>query len=585
MQRIVSALCAVLVLIAYSSPAIVAEPSVTSPSPERNLLAAMRLWGDIKFFDPALVGSGIDWDAAFLSSEPAIAAAANKAQYAAAIATMLAPLHDPATHVMEGTDAISTGRIVASTVAAATLITVPHDVTGDESVIASDASSVVAKAAKTAIVAIDLRGVTESLANDAVALNSLFSTESPLLALVDGSISLPRERARAYLGYPGQGQGEYSGYFAQDSVADTQTVTGTSQVRHRFVFLVDGNTALPSMVLGLAAAGQAVIYSTGGNPSILAPSTAEMDLSYGVRASFRIGDLSDIRQPLEFPQASDPAQAIAKSGSSGRVSISRPPIEANGAPPPKDNPYSADAFPDRPKRMLAIARIYNVIRYFSPYTGLMHDNWDAAAIRAISDETAASDARSYLLGLMRFYAHLHDSHGYVGGSLVQSNFGAGVPFWTRYLHKKVIVTNVQSGSPAGTTLRVGDVIDSVNGVNVRRAMDAAEECISASTPQAANAAALLPARQYSIFSGKTGAHSLLSWSIRCAAWSSCTTPRRRYDSMKCKPSNTALFPDLRTPSASCSASFVERSEHFGSLRSRATPASVPFRKKRRRLLA
>ena len=29
---------------------------------------------------------------------------------------------------------------------------------------------------------------------------------------------------------------------------------------------------------------------------------------------------------------------------------------------------------------------------------------------------------------MKFYAHLHDSHGYVTGDTVTAEFGAGIPF-------------------------------------------------------------------------------------------------------------------------------------------------------------
>ncbi|HTA39506.1 MAG TPA: S41 family peptidase [Candidatus Acidoferrales bacterium] len=484
--------------------AVAAAPAAQASSAEQNLLAAMKLWGDIKFFDPALSGS-VDWDAAFLRAEPAIAGAANAAQYDAAIAAMLAPLHDPATRAIPPGDATSGGgHIRAAALGDATLVTIPHGVGADETALVTDTTNAIAAAAKTELVAIDLRGVTESDPGDATALQYLFAADSPLLALASGSFALPRERSRTYSGYPTQTGAGYSGYSAQDSIDDAAMLAGTSKTKHRFIFLVDANTSLPSMALGLAAAGQGAIYSTGGSPSILAPAAGEMLLPYGVRAAFRLSDLAGIAAPLAFPLASDPAQAIAEYAKAPAGQAAQSPAAASGSSLAKDDPYAADAFPDQAKRMLAIARIYNVIRYFSPYTSLMHDDWDAAATQAISDEAAAADTRSYLLGLMRFYAHLHDSHGYVGGDVMNAEFGAGVPFRARYLHGEVVVTNVKSGEPAVATLRAGDVIDSVNGVAVRRAMDDVEAYISASTPQSADAVALSPSNQYSVFTGKKG---------------------------------------------------------------------------------
>jgi C-terminal processing protease CtpA/Prc len=147
-------------------------------------------------------------------------------------------------------------------------------------------------------------------------------------------------------------------------------------------------------------------------------------------------------------------------------------------------------FPDEGLRMLAVARIYNVIRYFSPYTSLAHDDWDKAAERAISDEIAARDPRDYLTGLMRFYAHLHDSHGSIVGDMVSQYYGAGVPITVRYLRHQAVITAIARAGTLPTNMRLGDVIDAIDGIPTRTAMLRAEELINASTPQAADLAAL-----------------------------------------------------------------------------------------------
>jgi C-terminal processing protease CtpA/Prc len=152
--------------------------------------------------------------------------------------------------------------------------------------------------------------------------------------------------------------------------------------------------------------------------------------------------------------------------------------------------------------MLAIARVYNVIRYFSPYLALMHDDWDAAARAAIGDERVAGSARDYVLGLMKFYAHLHDSHGFVLSQTLKTEFSAGPPFNARYLHRQVVVVELYVNGSARQGLRAGDVIDSVDGVPVREAMNRVEQYINSSTPQSADYSALRTAGRFSIFTGR-----------------------------------------------------------------------------------
>jgi C-terminal processing protease CtpA/Prc len=285
-----------------------------------------------------------------------------------------------------------------------------------------------------------------------------------------------------------------------DSITDAVTIAGDSEVHRRFVFLVNGGTSLPSMALALAEAGDATIATAGGNPAILAPSISEIDMPYGVQVIYRTGDVPDIGRPMHLPTANSPEEATKLSASS---EFDQNPPRPDAATV-KDKPYIGVLFPPEPMRMLAIARIYNVIRYFSPYTALMHDDWNAAALQAIDDEIGATDSRSYVLGLMKFYAHLHDSHGYVNGRALRLEFGAGVPFQARYLHREVVVTTLASGDPRSGPLKVGDVIDAVNGVPIRQAMNEVERYICSSTEQAADYAALRGAMQPSVFTGKKG---------------------------------------------------------------------------------
>ena len=469
-------------------------------TPEQRLLGAMKLWGDIRFFDTQASDGSVDWDAAFMNAEPGIVGAGNPSAYRAALAALVAPLQDSATHVTGGTENGS-GRIAASSAGAVTVITIPHGGAADR--LDADLQTAVKTAARSGIVLFDIRGVNESSDADADALWTVFSSESPVLALLKGDVTLPRDRSRGYDGYPSQRPGGYAGYTAFDRSSDSETLHGKSPEARRFGFLVDGSTSLPPLAIALALSGDATIITTGGQPTALSAGGGTLELPDGVGVTYRLGDLADVASQQAFASVTvrslaDAAAQLASQTPQAVVFV-RPPAERFA-----DNPYDSATYPNEAMRMLAVARIYNVIRYFSPYRALMHDDWDAAALTAIDDERAAGDARAYTLGLMKFYAHLHDSHGFVWSPTIKKEFGNGPPFDARYLHRQVVVSEVYESGAGMEGVRLGDIVDAVDGVPARQAMDRQEAYISSSTPQSADARVLYYAYAPSIFAGRHG---------------------------------------------------------------------------------
>jgi C-terminal processing protease CtpA/Prc len=476
-----------------------------SVSPEVRLLGAMKLWGDIRFFDPQVSEGGVDWDAAFMNAEPAILAATTRDSYAAAVGAMLAPLRDPATHL--GSNAEDSwdppsARITVAQSGSASIITIEHATHETSAAFDDDATRAVNAASKSRLIVFDLRGVTEANAADDAAL-SFFLSNSPIVGLLSGEVSLPRGRSRSYHGYPDESGDCFQCYTAENTTSDAAAIEGKSKSIHRFGFLVDESTSLPPLAIALASAGSAAIYSTHGQPSVLSTDSFQIELPDELVVTYRTAELADVaeRQPFASAPVSGVTDAIARLQA-------QPLVRATYAPAPPGRfvnaAYADQLFPSESMRMLAVARIYNVIRYFSPYFALMHDDWDAAAVQAIRDERAATDARSYVLSLMKFYAHLHDSHGFVDAPVIYTEFGAGAPFRARYLRGQAVVTQMLTGSSGLHGVRVGDVVDAVDGTPMRLAMDRIEPYLCSSTPQAADSAALWPAFAPSVFSGRKG---------------------------------------------------------------------------------
>jgi C-terminal processing protease CtpA/Prc len=495
-------LLAVFVLAFARSAAPKANAASAPVSSETRLLGAMKLWGDIRFFDPQVSEGSVDWDAAFINAEPAIMAATDRASYGAAISGLLSPLHDLATQVITSQGG-SFARMTVSLSGSASVIAIEHGTSGSSATYQSDTKQAVTIASKSRVVLFDLRGVTEGNPADDATLEFFASTDSPIAGLLSGDVALPRERSRSYLGYPDDSGGGYEGYSALDWTADPTTIPGTLKQPIRLGFLVDASTSLPPIAIALASAGTAAIYSTHGQPAVLSAGSEVIDLPHDVQVAYRDSDLADFAERQSFASSSVPTLPDALSRLQRQAPV---PATFATAPPEKfaNKPYAGQLFPPEPMRMLAVARVYNVVRYFSPYRALMHDDWDAAALQAIRDERAATNARSYVLGLMKFYAHLHDSHGLVFGKTIETEFGAGPPFRARYLHRQVVVTQVFADKSAMRGIRVGDVIDAIDGVPARQAMDRAKPYICSSTPQSANATALAPIIRPSVFAGRRG---------------------------------------------------------------------------------
>ncbi|MBV8531598.1 MAG: hypothetical protein JO104_09795 [Candidatus Eremiobacteraeota bacterium] len=505
-----SAAFAILIAAFAQSAASPAHGSADVTSPEVCLLGAMKLWGDIRLFDPQVSQDRVDWDAAFMNAEPAILAATTRESYVAAIGRLLAPLDDGATRV--GTSfGDSVSRISVTSSPSASVITIEHGTSEPIAAFQTDAAKVVASASNSRDIMFDLRGVTEANDADAGSLELFFADYATIGGLLSGHVTLPRTRSRQYLGLPDESGYGYGGYSAADLVADADVISGKSKASHRFGFLVDGATSLPPFALAKGLGDKTGIYTTGGQPAVLASGTSEIDLPDGVDVTYRTAELADIaaNQDLAPSKVTGVADAVA------RLQTQTPAPAPYATPPPErfiNKAYADELFPPEPMRMLAVARIYNAVRYFSPYVALMHDDWDAAALQAIHDERGATDAPSYVLGLLRFYAHLHDSHGgFPHGRTITTEFGFGPPLDLRFLHGQAVVTHVLADAATMQGLRVGDVIDTVNGVPMRQAMNQIEQYICSSTPQAADFSALRAAFEPSVFSGRQGTKITVSF--------------------------------------------------------------------------
>ncbi|MFY9630561.1 MAG: S41 family peptidase [Candidatus Cybelea sp.] len=467
-----------------------------APSPDERLFSMARLWGDVRYFDPWIAYRDVDWDAAALAAIPQVENASSSAAYGAAVQSMLGTLHDPLTGVApspvpSAPPNSDIGLTLARPNARAAIFTiVPAKLAAaSDAQLESKTATLAPALASHQTVVVDLRPAAQETADQSSAVDSLLTTTPVATALVHGELALPTQRTRYYNGLRNQlaapgNESPYTGGFMAD---DAKIVRGKAVTAHKIAFLVNANAIVPDLAVALVRAGQAVVLSEGQAPPLIGGSVASLPLTGDVTAQFRISEYAELAstqtyaQPLPATQDSLNAAAAWLDSHAATTSRFDPPPPARVVNDMADRRYY---FPDEPHRVLAVFKIYNVIRYFFPYRDLMHEDWDALTLRAIGDVRAARDERAYFQAIQRYYAHIRDGHGFVGGAPIGELFGGSVPWTSRYLHGQVVVTGIidpLACRDAG--VRIGDIVTAVNGVPIQRALAAQRPFANGSTPQ------------------------------------------------------------------------------------------------------
>ena len=200
------------------------------------MVAVAKLWRDVKWFHPALARGDVDWDAALVASLPKIQAARTAPELEAALAGLMAPLHDPSVHF--ATEALA-GPVDAGA-SSPLLEWLDGDVAllhlhgaaprrGQEDLAAEAAMRVMLARAKALV--IDLRSA--SSYHDAplpVDLNRLAAS------LIDKPLWLPAMRVRIHHGYArqqGVGSGSYYSAFEDARYHPARAVAECAAGAHR----------------------------------------------------------------------------------------------------------------------------------------------------------------------------------------------------------------------------------------------------------------------------------------------------------------------------------------------------------------
>ena len=130
--------------------------------------------------------------------------------------------------------------------------------------------------------------------------------------------------------------------------------------------------------------------------------------------------------------------------------------------------YAEPSYPDAGFRLLAIYRYWNMIQYFFPYRYLIKD-WNAMLSVYLPRFLRAANDMEYRLAAMELIGRVEDAHANIWSDKVLDEYrGKNLPpCEVMFLEGRPVVVRTAENDSMRSDLKVGDVIESVNGQPVR----------------------------------------------------------------------------------------------------------------------
>jgi C-terminal processing protease CtpA/Prc len=495
--RWLSAACLALPGLAVS---LSAQASADSARLDR-VVALGKLWGAIGLFHPYLAYRPINWDSALVVALPLAERATTRAEFAAAVTRMLAPLDDPATRVLPqarpgkptASDSTSFTRWLSDSILLVHLSVVAGLGAFEE--IGRRLTELGPLLPTARAVILDFR--VEPGAPDMEMIGFMWPESGVDSFLVADTVLGAGQRSRIYSGWTPEDGGTSGGYFAAWRTSDATMLLPSHVARTMpIVVLANARGALPPTIAALIGAGRAALVIEGGAPPNSSGSVrlelpdslvVEVRVSEPVDQLGRSGVTADAVVEESTVRGDENAAFLTamRMARGERATPTAPVTLPAVATAAAARPYREMAYPSQEYRLLAAFRIYTIMEYFHPYRDLYGEDWNQVLRNAIPQFVAARDSLEYALAVARMVSHIHDSHGFIVSPTLAAWRGRSpTPVIVRYIeHLPVIVgfLNDSAGRAAGA--RIGDVILTVDGVPASQRAALLAPAIASSTPQ------------------------------------------------------------------------------------------------------
>src|ERR1700736_4808164 len=454
-MRVLALMLASVFAFAAAAPSAAAP---VQPSREDALVALCRLWNAVRFTHPAVASeSDATWEDALIAVEPMVER--DPGALRAAAAAMLATLHDPATTVdadAAGAPAKLPSADEQNGVHVVHVNGYPDEKTADAYGKALTAALVVPAAHPAGVV--DLRAGAAPSYEQLAYAEYLWSQSQLVAHVISEPVPMPLVAGRYMRGFPDESGSNGMYQEGRETTEAMRTVAPASNARAVPVaFVIDAGSVVPEEALALQRAGRAAIFSADASSGILPGAAAPFDAGGGLKALLRTSaplDATPVRRG-----SFDAALAWTRDPKPAADAAAAP--RAATAPPGKR--FADKTLPDEAHRVLAAFRIWGTIEYVFPYKDLMRDDWDAALHAGLADLHAASTPLAYGLALMRMYAHIHDTHGFIAAPAVRDAYAAWPAFVARDVEGRPTIVRVDPAAAKRDGFAVGDVVEAVDG--------------------------------------------------------------------------------------------------------------------------
>lgn len=130
--------------------------------------------------------------------------------------------------------------------------------------------------------------------------------------------------------------------------------------------------------------------------------------------------------------------------------------------------YNDWQYPDEAGRVLAVARLWNVLNYFYPYASQAFYPMNQLLEIGIEEAREAQDVLSYHQALWNMLANLNNPYVYFNSPILEEKLGSKyLPLKCIYENGKLLVTGFYAAEDIESTdVKVGDVISEVDGQTV-----------------------------------------------------------------------------------------------------------------------
>ncbi|SFI90810.1 S41 family peptidase [Myroides guanonis] len=149
---------------------------------------------------------------------------------------------------------------------------------------------------------------------------------------------------------------------------------------------------------------------------------------------------------------------------------------------------SFDPLPNKERRLLALARFWNVINYFYPYKSLMTDKWDVVLPQMIPLFISSTTDFGYQYAIILMTRFLEDSNAFVASELLKKRIGDYRPsFSIVKIEDKWMVDRMEIDSLSSVSrVLSGDEILAIDGKKIDELVEDKEGVISSSNERTKN---------------------------------------------------------------------------------------------------